>query len=131
MITLESTSNIENSRNSKLIWLLKENLMQSIYDNSSWINSIDWLEHRDTLFLLSPLEIKIRVEEMIESWFGNINIPLRRKNIEKSLAEFISCYQKIINRPDTTDTEGWIGEELLSIIEIVRKQHSETFKLAA
>ena len=128
---LKSESNIENNGNDKLILLLKENLLQTIYDHSSWINSIDWLEHREALLLLSPIEMKITIEVMIECCFGNINIPLRRKSIEKSLKEFMDCYQKIQNKPNNNKIEIWVGEELLSIIETVRGQHSETFEKEA
>lgn len=124
--------NPQDTYNYNLIWLLKENLIQSLYDYSSWISFKQWQTYKLRLKLLSPEEIVAEIQEMVNAWFGNINIPIKRKEIEKCLEEFISCYEIIKRESKTSNTNISINENLLSIILHVRwVQMSRLQKAAA
>lgn len=126
----KSTPNHTLNSTSKLLWLLKENFIQSVYDYSSW-DYESWVKERKVLSWLSSEWIKIRVEHLIEIWDRNMHIPINKKNIESALKEYIDCCKMVESRVNMEYGENSIGEELLFIIGRVRDQQMHSIKQAA
>jgi len=112
-MTIRSTPEKQNKRNTQLIYMLKRELFEKIYwDCIARLSYNDWQTAVNQIIDLSPIQIHGEILTWIEEDFWDMKVERRIQKAHEALNIFMQCCHKIEAEWYASDIEQSPGEEI-------------------